>query len=67
MEFFVGGALPSNLDGIVDGLVDAVAEALAHLCHTASIAVGIVLVNGIAAFATRRQDLDDDQLRRVTS
>lgn len=29
--------------------------------------VGIALVSGIAAFATRRQDLDDDQLHRVTS
>lgn len=81
MVFFDRAALPGDLPAAVDRLADAVAGALAaDLAEPdgpgaaattgpgAPTDVGTVLVHGVAALVTRRQDLDDDALHaRVTT
>jgi AcrR family transcriptional regulator len=60
MVFFDRAALPADLPASVDRLVDAVAT---HLTAGDDPDAGTVLVYGVAALVTRRQDLDDAALR----
>jgi len=65
LVFFDRGALAGGLAETVDELVDGVGEMLASSHETVRVDLGITLVYGAAALATRRQDLDDEQLREV--
>jgi AcrR family transcriptional regulator len=61
MVFFDRAALAPDVVSQVDRLVDAVAEVLSGGGDDA-IAAGEVLIYGIAALVTRRQELEDDAL-----